>query len=68
MAERKCDHENCPWHSGIEARMQHVERDTQGQWKAIDRMRAWVIAGMGAVILNLALALMEVIKSTPGSP
>lgn len=53
----KC--EECVEHSGIEARLATVERDTKAQWGAIDRMRSWVIAGMGAVILQLALALSK---------
>lgn len=52
----------CPEHSGIEARMEAVERDVKKHDRAIDGMRAWVIAGMGAVIVQLALALMDAMK------
>lgn len=60
MTRGRCD--DCPEHSGIEARMKTVEDDTKAQWGAIDGMRAWVIAGMGAVIVQLALALLDAMK------
>lgn len=65
MAKGRCD--DCVEHSGIEARLDKVEQDTKAQWGAIDRMRAWVIAGMGAVILQLALALVDVLKKGHGA-
>lgn len=49
----------CAEHSGIEARVGAVERDVKKHDRAIDGMRAWVIAGMGALIAQLVMVLLE---------
>lgn len=48
MPHIKCD--ECDEHSGLEARVARDTEDIQRLWKAIEKMRAWVVAGMGSMI------------------
>ena len=45
--------------TAVEIRLDHIEETNRDQWRAINRMRAWVIGGMGALIAQLAVALLE---------
>jgi len=46
-------------HSGVEARLKNVER-------GMGRMQGWVIAGMGAIIIQLAMAVFSFLKHPAG--
>lgn len=61
--------EKCSEHSGHNARIDNIEKENQNQWTAIHRiecvvgnMKNWVIAGMGAVILQGAMFIGNLLK------
>lgn len=45
----------CPYHKEHERRLVRNESDIQDLWKETNAMKGWVVAGMGAVLLQLAL-------------
>lgn len=54
--------EQCLAHSGIEARVESLERGHTGQQRSIDKaheridgMKNWVIAGMSSLVVQLIL-------------
>ena len=44
--------DHCNEHSGVCKRMDRAERDIQKLFDAIDRMKYWVIAGMGSMLIS----------------
>ena len=50
--EGKPERNHCDDHSGHCVRMDRAERDIQTIFTEIDRMKKWVIAGMGGLLLQ----------------
>ena len=46
--QRRCT--DCPEHSGVESDLDHDKESIKEIWKAINAMRAWVVAGMGSMV------------------
>lgn len=53
----------CKQHSGLESRVGRNEGDIQLLWKAIDRMKNWVIVSAACVIFYFGLTLFNFILS-----
>ena len=50
--------EYCKEHCSNTNRISRSEKDIQSLWKAIDQMRYMVMAGMAAVIIQVAVFVM----------
>ena len=49
----------CDVHAEHTSRIRRSETDIQELWKAIDRMRAFVIAGMSAVVVQVIVFVLN---------
>ena len=49
----------CVFHHEHKARIERMERDNNDIWKAIDKMRNWVIVGAGSTVLCLVGILVQ---------
>ena len=49
----------CDVHAEHTSRIGRSESDIQELWKAIDRMRAFVIAGMSAVVVQVIVFVLN---------
>ncbi len=52
---------DCLAHSGIKARLDHVEADTDSQWTEINSMKKWLIGTLTASVLSLVGILATLI-------
>ena len=52
---------DCLKHSGLEKAIKVLEETDKSQWAAINAMRSWVVAGMGALLLQCIVFIGGVI-------
>ena len=57
------EQEKCGEHSGVCERMRNAEQNIEKIWKAIDAMRAWVMAGMGALLIQAVVFIISLVKN-----
>ena len=56
----------CMEHSGVEAKLETLEKNDVAQWKSIDKMKGWVIAGCSSMIICLIAVIFQLIIAMNG--
>ena len=51
----------CMEHSGLRAEIDNMKQNQADLWKAVNGMKNWVITGMAALVLQLALYIINTI-------
>lgn len=52
----------CTEHSGHDFRIAALEKSDEKQWRKIDNMKNWVIAGMGSLLLECMVIIVTILS------
>lgn len=56
------EREVCGEHSGVCERIKTLELNVEKIWKRIDAMASWVMAGMGALLVQAIIFIVSMLK------
>lgn len=56
----------CPAHSGIIVKQAEDSKRIDAAWRAIDGIRLWVIAGMGSLLIESIVIIVNMLSKKGG--